>query len=52
MKVGGVLGMILGPILLLVLLNLAGMGIFHGLRMDLSAAAKDFSAILGNWPKT
>ena len=46
MKLGGVVGMILGPILLLVVLNLAGMGMFHGLRLDLVAAARDISAIL------
>lgn len=46
MKLGGVVGMILGPILLLVLLNLAGMGMFHGLRLDLVAAARDIAAIL------
>ena len=38
--------MILGPILLLVLLNLAGMGMFRGLRMDLIAAARDIASIL------
>ncbi len=46
MKLGGVVGMILGPILLLVVLNLAGMGMFHGLRLDLVAAARDIAAIL------
>lgn len=51
MKAAGVLGMVLGPILLLVLLNLAGMGMFRGVRMDLSAAARDLSAILAERPK-
>lgn len=46
MKLAGVLGMILGPILLLVLLNLSGMGMFRGLRLDLVAACKDIGAIL------
>lgn len=46
MRLGGVIGMILGPILLLVLLNLAGMGMFRGLRIDLIAAARDTAAIL------
>jgi hypothetical protein len=46
MKLGGVLGMILGPILLLVLLNLAGMGMFHSLRLDLEAGIRDIFAIL------
>lgn len=50
MKLGGVVGMILGPILLLVLLNLAGMGMFHGLRLDLIAAARDIAAILSQHP--
>ena len=51
MKLAGVLGMILGPILMLVLLNLAGMGMFRGLRMDLAAAAKDIAAILSERPE-
>lgn len=46
MKLAGVLGMILGPILLLVLLNLTGMGLFRGLRLDLAAAAGDIATIL------
>ena len=50
MKLGGVVGMILGPILLLVLLNLAGMGMFHGLRLDLIAAVRDIAAILSQHP--
>ena len=51
MKLAGVLGMILGPILLLVLLNLAGMGMFDGLRLDLTAAARDVAAILSERPE-
>ena len=50
MKLAGVLGMILGPIVLLVLLNLAGMGMFRGFRLDLAAAARDISAILSERP--
>ena len=50
MKLGGVLGMILGPVLTLVLLNLASMGLFRGLREDLSAAAWDVAAILSHRP--
>jgi predicted PurR-regulated permease PerM len=46
MKLGGIGGMILGPILLLVLLNLSGMGMFHPLRLDVLAAVRDISAIL------
>ncbi len=51
MKLGGVLGMVFGPILLLVLLNLAGMGIFHGVRLDLEAAARDLAALLSQRPE-
>ena len=50
MKAGGVLGMILGPTILLICLNLAAMGIFHGLRLDLVAAARDILAILSRRP--
>lgn len=51
MRLGGVLGMILGPIFTLVILNLASMGIFHGLRLDLVAAAQDIAAILSQHPR-
>ena len=51
MKLGGVLGMILGPVLTLVVLNPAGMGLFRGLRADLSAAAWDVAAILSHRPE-
>ena len=50
MKIAGVLGMILGPICTLVLLNLAALGIFDGIRADLSAAAADIAAILRERP--
>jgi len=50
MKAAGVLGMILGPIFMLVLLNLAGMGLFRGLRLDLAAAFGDIAAILSERP--
>ena len=46
MRLAGVLGMILGPIVLLVVLNLAGMGLFRGVRMDVMAAVGDLAAIL------
>jgi sporulation integral membrane protein YtvI len=52
MKTAGVLGMILGPILLLVCLNLAGMGMFRGVRLDLTAAARDIAALLSERPDT
>lgn len=50
MKLAGVLGMVFGPVVLLVLLNLAGMGMFRGLRLDLTAAARDIAAILSERP--
>ena len=51
MKLAGVLGMVFGPVTLLVLLNLTGMGIFRGLRLDLAAAAEDIMAILSQRPE-
>lgn len=51
MKLAGVLGMVFGPVVLLVILNLAGMGMFHGLRLDLEAAARDIAAILSQRPE-
>lgn len=46
MRVGGVLGMIVGPLLLLVVINLAKLGIFRPVANDLSLAASDISGIL------
>lgn len=46
MKVGGILGMVLGPLLLLVCINLAKLGIFRPVLDDLALAASDISAIL------
>ena len=46
MKVGGVLGMIMGPILALVALNLAGSGVFNGIWNDIKMAGKDLAAFL------
>lgn len=46
MRLGGVLGMILGPILVLICLNLAKTGLFSGVRRDLDAAVDDICAIL------
>ena len=51
MRLGGVLGMIFGPILMLVVLNLTSMGLFHGVRLDVEAAAQDISAILAQHPR-
>ena len=50
MKIAGVPGMILCPILFLIVLNLAGMGMFRGLRLDVEAAWRDLSAILSRRP--
>lgn len=46
MLMGGVLGMIVGPLLLLVLINLGKLGIFSPVMGDLSLAASDVAAIL------
>ena len=46
MKLGGVLGMVVGPLLLLVCINLAKLGIFRPVLDDLSLAAWDIHAIL------
>lgn len=46
MKIGGVLGMIFGPILLLIGINLAGMGLFDGIFHDVRDAVRDLMAIL------
>lgn len=48
MKLGGVFGMILGPIFLLVLLNLVRGGMFRGVLRDLRTAAQDIAAILAS----
>ena len=46
MRLAGVAGMILGPILTLVVLNLAGLGLFDRVRADLRLAADDTAALL------
>ena len=46
MKLAGVTGMILGPIVVLVVLNLAGMGMFRSLQMDAAAAVEDVVGLL------
>lgn len=48
MKLGGVLGMILGPIVVLVLINLGKTGMFSGVWADLRAAAGDLAAVLAH----
>lgn len=51
MRAGGVLGMVAGPLLLLVCVNLARLGIFRPVMRDLSLAASDINAILRGRPK-
>lgn len=46
MRLGGVAGMVLGPIALLVILNLTRLGIFRPAEQDLRRAARDVRAIL------
>lgn len=46
MKLGGVPGMILGPIVTLVALNLLGLGLLDGTKADLRLALEDALAIL------
>ena len=52
MKLGGVLGMVVGPLLLLVFINLAKLGIFRPVLDDLALAAGDINAILRSGRKT
>lgn len=47
MKAAGVLGMVVGPLLLLVCINLAKLGIFRPVVSDLRLAVRDVAAILG-----
>lgn len=49
-RVAGVLGMILGPTIALIALNLIRLGIFEGVRLDLAAAAEDIMAVLRERP--
>ena len=46
MKMGGVLGMVVGPLLLLVCIILAKLGIFRPVLDDLALAAGDINAVL------
>jgi sporulation integral membrane protein YtvI len=46
MKAGGVLGMVVGPLLLLVLINLGKLGIFRPVADDIKLAAGDVSGLL------
>lgn len=50
MQVGGVGGMILGPVLCLVFLNILRLGVLDNVRADLRLAVNDLSALLKNRP--
>lgn len=52
MRLGGVLGMILGPTVLLIVLNLVKLGLFDGVRADAEAAVEDIIAILRERPES
>ncbi len=47
MGVAGIWGMIFGPILALILLNLSALGIFRGFFQDLLSATRDMAEFLG-----
>ena len=49
-RLAGVLGMILGPTIALIALNLIRLGFFEGVRLDLAAAAEDIMAVLRERP--
>ena len=51
MKLAGVTGMILGPILTLMAQNLLGLGLLDGVRADVRLAVHDVLAILANRPQ-
>ena len=51
MRLGGVMGMVLGPTVALIALNLVKLGLFEGLRLDLAAAAEDIMALLRERPE-
>lgn len=50
MRLGGVAGMIFGPVILLVAINVCKAGVFDGLVADAKLAAGDIRAILKNRP--
>ncbi len=51
MKIGGLLAMILAPVLLLMLRNLWQVGMFHATWRDLTLAARDMAALLRQEPE-
>ncbi|WP_294550638.1 sporulation integral membrane protein YtvI [uncultured Pseudoflavonifractor sp.] len=50
MKLAGVAGMILGPVLCMVVINISRLGVLDGVLSDLRLAAEDLAAILKNRP--
>ena len=50
MKIAGVAGMILGPVLCMVIINIGRLGVLDGTLSDLRLAAGDLAAILKNRP--
>lgn len=46
MRLGGVLGMVLGPAVVLIIINVLKMGVFAGTRRDLRLAVQDIRALL------
>lgn len=50
MQLGGVWGMILGPVVLLIIINITKSGVFAGTAADLSLAVNDVAALLKNRP--
>ena len=49
MRLGGIPGMVLGPVAALVVLNLRGLGLLDGIKADVCLAARDVGAILNGW---
>lgn len=48
MRLAGVLGMILGPVALLILINIVKMDVFSGFHRDISLAVQDVRALLAD----
>lgn len=46
MRLAGVLGMILGPVALLIVINIVKMDVFSGVHRDISLAVQDVRALL------
>ena len=46
MRLAGVVGMILGPVVTLVVLNLLGLGLLDGWKADVRLAVRDMAALL------